>query len=212
MGLYQDFVGAKPATESETCLILAGRVRPNRSADPGHRPDPATSDGALRTGSRNTLRQGPGVHAGGKKVAGQRRRRMGAGDDRADILGRRFGVSRRLCVPHGPNRHFQPPSGRNLLSNAEAGLSEHGIKRAINVLIARGGDPATASGGARAARTRRARSEGPIAGGRELWGFPKKLAQPTLRTEFDTAGVACDVGCVQRSSRLSSGANSITAR
>ena len=23
--------------------------------------------------------------------------------------------------------------------------------------------------------------EGPIAGGRELWGFPKKLAQPTLR-------------------------------
>ena len=24
--------------------------------------------------------------------------------------------------------------------------------------------------------------EGPIAGGRELWGFPKKLAQPTLRT------------------------------
>jgi acetoacetate decarboxylase len=28
--------------------------------------------------------------------------------------------------------------------------------------------------------------EGPIAGGRELWGFPKKLAQPTLRTEVDT--------------------------
>ncbi len=28
--------------------------------------------------------------------------------------------------------------------------------------------------------------EGPIAGGRELWGFPKKLAQPTLRTEIDT--------------------------
>ena len=26
----------------------------------------------------------------------------------------------------------------------------------------------------------------PIAGGRELWGFPKKLAQPTLRTEIDT--------------------------
>ena len=24
--------------------------------------------------------------------------------------------------------------------------------------------------------------EGPISGGRELWGFPKKLAQPTLRT------------------------------
>src|ERR1700749_290245 len=28
--------------------------------------------------------------------------------------------------------------------------------------------------------------EAPIAGGRELWGFPKKLAQPTLRTEIDT--------------------------
>ena len=28
--------------------------------------------------------------------------------------------------------------------------------------------------------------EGPIAAGRELWGFPKKLAQPTLRTEIDT--------------------------
>jgi acetoacetate decarboxylase len=28
--------------------------------------------------------------------------------------------------------------------------------------------------------------EGPIAGGRELWGFPKKLVQPTLRTEIDT--------------------------
>jgi acetoacetate decarboxylase len=28
--------------------------------------------------------------------------------------------------------------------------------------------------------------EGPIAGGRELWGFPKKLANPTLRTEIDT--------------------------
>ena len=26
----------------------------------------------------------------------------------------------------------------------------------------------------------------PIAGGRELWGFPKKLAQPTLRAEIDT--------------------------
>jgi acetoacetate decarboxylase len=26
----------------------------------------------------------------------------------------------------------------------------------------------------------------PIAGGRELWGFPKKLAQPTLKTEIDT--------------------------
>src|SRR5262249_27422617 len=26
----------------------------------------------------------------------------------------------------------------------------------------------------------------PIAGGRELWGFPKKLAQPTLHREIDT--------------------------
>jgi acetoacetate decarboxylase len=26
----------------------------------------------------------------------------------------------------------------------------------------------------------------PIAGGREVWGFPKKLAQPTLKTEIDT--------------------------
>jgi acetoacetate decarboxylase len=26
----------------------------------------------------------------------------------------------------------------------------------------------------------------PIAGGRELWGFPKKLAQPTLKAEVDT--------------------------
>src|SRR5262250_1864638 len=28
--------------------------------------------------------------------------------------------------------------------------------------------------------------EPPIAGGRELWGFPKKLAQPSLRAEIDT--------------------------
>ena len=28
--------------------------------------------------------------------------------------------------------------------------------------------------------------EGPIAGGRELWGFPKKLAEPTLRVDVDT--------------------------
>jgi acetoacetate decarboxylase len=27
--------------------------------------------------------------------------------------------------------------------------------------------------------------EGPIAGGRELWGFPKKLADPSLRPEID---------------------------
>ena len=26
----------------------------------------------------------------------------------------------------------------------------------------------------------------PIAAGRELWGFPKKLAEPTLKPEIDT--------------------------
>ncbi|MGY4191683.1 MULTISPECIES: acetoacetate decarboxylase [unclassified Bradyrhizobium] len=36
--------------------------------------------------------------------------------------------------------------------------------------------------------------EGPIAGGRELWGFPKKLAQPTLRTEIDTLIGTLDYG------------------
>jgi acetoacetate decarboxylase len=36
--------------------------------------------------------------------------------------------------------------------------------------------------------------EGPIAGGRELWGFPKKLAQPTLRTEVDTLLGTLDYG------------------
>ncbi len=36
--------------------------------------------------------------------------------------------------------------------------------------------------------------EGPIAGGRELWGFPKKLAQPTLRTEIDTVIGTLDYG------------------
>jgi len=36
--------------------------------------------------------------------------------------------------------------------------------------------------------------EGPIAGGRELWGFPKKLAQPTLRTEVDTLVGTLDYG------------------
>ena len=30
--------------------------------------------------------------------------------------------------------------------------------------------------------------EGPIAGGRELWGFPKKLAFPEMRVEKDTLG------------------------
>jgi acetoacetate decarboxylase len=36
--------------------------------------------------------------------------------------------------------------------------------------------------------------EGPIAGGRELWGFPKKLAKPTLRTEIDTLVGTLDYG------------------
>src|ERR1700757_4445184 len=36
--------------------------------------------------------------------------------------------------------------------------------------------------------------EGPIAGGRELWGFPKKLAEPTLRTEVDTLLGTLDYG------------------
>jgi acetoacetate decarboxylase len=36
--------------------------------------------------------------------------------------------------------------------------------------------------------------EGPIAGGRELWGFPKKLALPTLRTEIDTLVGTLDYG------------------
>jgi acetoacetate decarboxylase len=36
--------------------------------------------------------------------------------------------------------------------------------------------------------------EGPIAGGRELWGFPKKLAQPTLRIEIDTLVGTLDYG------------------
>lgn len=36
--------------------------------------------------------------------------------------------------------------------------------------------------------------ESPIAGGRELWGFPKKLGQPTLRTETDTLVGTLDYG------------------
>jgi acetoacetate decarboxylase len=36
--------------------------------------------------------------------------------------------------------------------------------------------------------------EGPIAGGRELWGFPKKLANPILRTEIDTLIGTLDYG------------------
>ncbi len=37
----------------------------------------------------------------------------------------------------------------------------------------------------------------PIAGGRELWGFPKKLASPTLRTETDTLVGTLDYGPVR---------------
>jgi 3-hydroxybutyrate dehydrogenase len=39
--------------------------------------------------------------------------------------------------------------------------------------------------------------EGPIAGGRELWGFPKKLANPSLRTEVDTLVGTLDYGPVR---------------
>jgi acetoacetate decarboxylase len=37
----------------------------------------------------------------------------------------------------------------------------------------------------------------PIAGGRELWGFPKKLAKPTLRAEVDTLVGTLDYGPVR---------------
>ncbi|MEO6780457.1 MAG: acetoacetate decarboxylase [Bradyrhizobium sp.] len=37
----------------------------------------------------------------------------------------------------------------------------------------------------------------PIAGGRELWGFPKKLASPTLRVEHDTLLGTLDYGAVR---------------
>jgi acetoacetate decarboxylase len=37
----------------------------------------------------------------------------------------------------------------------------------------------------------------PIAGGRELWGFPKKLAQPTLHREIDTLVGTLDYGPVR---------------
>jgi len=37
----------------------------------------------------------------------------------------------------------------------------------------------------------------PIAGGRELWGFPKKLAKPTLRAEIDTLVGTLDYGPVR---------------
>lgn len=39
--------------------------------------------------------------------------------------------------------------------------------------------------------------EPPIAGGRELWGFPKKLANPSLRTEIDTIVGTLDYGPVR---------------
>jgi len=37
----------------------------------------------------------------------------------------------------------------------------------------------------------------PIAGGREIWGFPKKLAEPCLRVEKDTLIGTLDVGSVR---------------
>ncbi len=39
--------------------------------------------------------------------------------------------------------------------------------------------------------------EAPIAGGRELWGFPKKLASPQLRAEIDTLLGTLDYGPVR---------------
>lgn len=39
--------------------------------------------------------------------------------------------------------------------------------------------------------------EAPIAGGREIWGFPKKLAQPSLRVEKDTLVGTLDMGSIR---------------
>ena len=39
--------------------------------------------------------------------------------------------------------------------------------------------------------------EAPIAGGRELWGFPKKLAQPKLAVEIDTLVGTLNYGSVR---------------
>src|SRR3954452_24074446 len=39
--------------------------------------------------------------------------------------------------------------------------------------------------------------EQPIAGGREIWGFPKKLADPTLRVEIDAVIGTLDYGPVR---------------
>jgi acetoacetate decarboxylase len=39
--------------------------------------------------------------------------------------------------------------------------------------------------------------DAPIAGGREIWGFPKKLAEPSLRVEKDTLVGTLDYGSVR---------------
>ena len=39
--------------------------------------------------------------------------------------------------------------------------------------------------------------DAPIAGGREIWGFPKKLAEPALRVEKDTLLGTLDMGSVR---------------
>lgn len=39
--------------------------------------------------------------------------------------------------------------------------------------------------------------EAPIAGGRELWGFPKKLASPSMRVETDTLVGTLDYGSIR---------------
>src|SRR5258708_9260971 len=41
------------------------------------------------------------------------------------------------------------------------------------------------------------KDEPPIAGGRELWGFPKKLANPSLKTDIDTLVGTLDYGPVR---------------
>ena len=39
--------------------------------------------------------------------------------------------------------------------------------------------------------------DAPIAGGREIWGFPKKLAEPALRVESETLVGTLDMGSVR---------------
>lgn len=39
--------------------------------------------------------------------------------------------------------------------------------------------------------------DSPIAGGREIWGFPKKLAEPSLRVEKDTLVGTLDLGSIR---------------